>query len=72
MIVKQMNSGFDHRVAYFGSKKEKKSTGLAGALGITSEELASIIKHGGCDNDKFRVKVSHAEAVLTSHDNPFM
>ena len=72
MIVKQMNDGFDHRVAYFGSEKKKKETGLAGALGLTSEELASIIKRGGCDNSNFRVKVSHAEAVMTSHDNPFM
>lgn len=71
MIVTQMRDGFDHKMAYFGCNKTKEK-GLAESLGLKAEELASIIKRGGCDNSNFRISVSHAEAVMTNHDNPFM
>ena len=66
-----MNSRFDNNKYYYGTKKSEPKS-IAEMLGLKDEELASIISHGGCENSKFRVIVTQAHAVFTSHDNPFI
>ncbi|MAG61034.1 hypothetical protein CL619_04565 [archaeon] len=55
----------------FEKRDEKVSSGIAGQLGLTSEELAAIVAHGGGSKEGVVITVGKAIAVHTANGNPW-